>query len=146
MRAAGGTKGVAQDPYCVRCIPQVMGACFDQLSHAAKVIQTEANAWTDNPMVDLESGDIINGGNFHAEPVGFACDGIALAIAEIGAMSERRIALLTDPRFSKLPAFLASGSGLDSGSDGPPGYGSCTSKRKQVTSSPSHSGFSTHLR
>jgi histidine ammonia-lyase len=104
-----------QDPYCLRCIPQVMGACYDQLSHAARILETEANAWTDNPMVDPDSGEIINGGNFHAEPVGLVADGIALALAEIGGMSERRIALLIDPRFSKLPAFLVSGAGLDCG-------------------------------
>jgi histidine ammonia-lyase len=104
-----------QDPYCLRCQPQVMGAVFDQLAHAARILGRECAGCTDNPMVDPETGDILYGGNFHAEPIGFAADNIALAIAETGAMSERRIAMLTDPHHSGLPAFLAGGSGMDSG-------------------------------
>ena len=71
-----------QDPYCLRCQPQVMGACLDQLRHAATIITAEINGWTDNPMVDPDTGDILYGGNFHAEPIGLASDGIALALAE----------------------------------------------------------------
>jgi len=103
-----------QDPYCLRCQPQVMGACADQLAHAATVLQREANAVTDNPLVTPE-GEVLSGGNFHAEPVAFAADNIALAVAEIGALSERRIALLTDPVLSGLPAFLVREGGLNSG-------------------------------
>jgi len=103
-----------QDPYSIRCMPQVMGACLDQLRHAAGVLAIEANAASDNPLV-FADGDVISGGNFHAEPVAFAADGMALAVAEIGAMSERRIALLLDSHLSGLPAFLVADSGLNSG-------------------------------
>lgn len=104
-----------QDPYCLRCAPQVIGACLDQLDHAGRVLETEANAATDNPLV-LSDGAIVSGGNFHAEPVAFAADIIALAIAEIGAISQRRIALLVDPALNfGLPAFLAPDPGLKSG-------------------------------
>lgn len=115
IRSKAHEQGRLQDPYCLRCQPQVMGACIDQLRHAAKVLAAEINAWTDNPLVDAESGDILYGGNFHAEPVGMAADTIAVALAEIGAMSERRIAMLTDPHHSRLPAFLVRETGLDSG-------------------------------
>lgn len=115
IRATARAHGRLQDPYCLRCQPQVMGAAYDQLRHAADVLAHEINAWTDNPMVDAESGDILYGGNFHAEPVGMAADAIAVALAEIGAMSERRIAMLTDPNHSRLPAFLVKETGLDSG-------------------------------
>jgi histidine ammonia-lyase len=104
-----------QDPYSLRCQPQVMGAALDQLRHAANIIERECNAVSDNPLVFADQGDIVSGGNFHAEPVALAADGIALAIAEIGAISERRIALLTDARMSNLPAFLAPDPGLNSG-------------------------------
>ena len=104
-----------QDPYSLRCQPQVMGACLDQLRHGANVLEIEANAVTDNPLVFADSGEIISGGNFHAEPVALAADGIALALAEIGAISERRQALLVDTSLSGLPAFLVEGSGLNSG-------------------------------
>ena len=103
-----------QDPYSIRCMPQVMGACLDQLRHAARVLEIEANGATDNPLV-FADGDVLSGGNFHAEPVAFAADGMALAVAEIGAMSERRIALLLDTHLSGLPAFLVPDSGLNSG-------------------------------
>ncbi|MBP0491924.1 histidine ammonia-lyase [Pararoseomonas indoligenes] len=103
-----------QDPYSIRCQPQVMGACLDALDHAASVLEREANAVTDNPLVTAE-GEVLSGGNFHAEPVAFAADHIALALAEIGALSERRIALLTDPALSGLPAFLVREGGLNSG-------------------------------
>ncbi len=115
IRDSKGSSGRLQDPYCLRCQPQVMGACLDQLRHAAAIITAEINGWTDNPMVDPDTGDILYGGNFHAEPIGLACDGIALALAETGAMSERRIALLTDAHHSGLPAFLVAETGLDSG-------------------------------
>lgn len=115
IRADSHAQGRLQDPYCLRCQPQVMGACLDQLRHAASILTSEINGWTDNPMVDAESGDILYGGNFHAEPVGMAADGVALALAETGAMAERRIALLTDPHHSRLPAFLVKETGLDSG-------------------------------
>ncbi|SHJ17146.1 histidine ammonia-lyase [Roseomonas rosea] len=103
-----------QDPYSIRCQPQVMGACMDAMDHAAAVLEREANAVTDNPLVTAE-GEVLSGGNFHAEPVAFAADHLALALAEIGALSERRIALLTDPALSGLPAFLVREGGLNSG-------------------------------
>src|SRR5438034_1591542 len=85
-----------QDPYSLRCQPQVMGACLDQVRHAAAVLLTEANAVSDNPLVFSDTRDVLSGGNFHAEPVAFAADGLALAVADICALSERRIALLID--------------------------------------------------
>jgi histidine ammonia-lyase len=104
-----------QDPYCLRCQPQVMGACLDLLDAAARTLRVEANAATDNPLV-LSDGRIVSGGNFHAEPVAFAADQIALAIAETGAIAQRRIALLVDPALSfGLPAFLTPRPGLNSG-------------------------------
>ena len=106
--------GRVQDPYSIRCMPQVMGACLDNLTHAAKVIRIEANAASDNPLV-FENGDVISGGNFHAEPVAFAADIMALAVAEVGAMSERRLALLLDSSLSGLPPFLMRDSGVNSG-------------------------------
>jgi histidine ammonia-lyase len=104
-----------QDAYSLRCQPQVMGAVLDQLRHAAGVIGREINAVSDNPLVFAETGEIVSGGNFHAEPVALAADAMALAIAEIGALSERRVALLTDSRMSGLPAFLVAEPGLNSG-------------------------------
>ena len=106
--------GRVQDPYSIRCIPQVMGACLDNLTHAARVLQIEANAASDNPLV-FDNGDVISGGNFHAEPVAFAADIIALAVAEIGAIAERRLALLLDTGLSGLPPFLVRDGGLNSG-------------------------------
>lgn len=104
-----------QDPYCIRCQPQVMGACIDLLNSVARTLATEANAVTDNPLV-LSDGSVVSGGNFHAEPVAFAADQIALAICEVGAIAQRRIALLVDPALSfGLPAFLAKKPGLNSG-------------------------------
>jgi histidine ammonia-lyase len=104
-----------QDPYSLRCQPQVMGAVLDMLRHAAQVIGREVNAVSDNPLVFSDNSDIISGGNFHAEPVAMAADVIAIAVAEIGALSERRVALLTDARMSNLPAFLVPEPGLNSG-------------------------------
>jgi len=104
-----------QDPYCLRCQPQVVGACLDQLRHAALVLLREANAVTDNPLVFSADGALVSGGNFHAEPVALACDAMAVAIAEVGAIAERRIAMLIDTGVSHLPPFLAHEPGLNSG-------------------------------
>ncbi len=108
-----------QDPYSLRCQPQVVGACLDQLRHAALVLVREANAVTDNPLVfvgeDGAEGSIISGGNFHAEPVALAADAMAVAIAEVGAIAERRIAMLIDANVSRLPPFLTAEPGLNSG-------------------------------
>jgi histidine ammonia-lyase len=104
-----------QDPYCLRCQPQVVGACLDQLRHAALVLLREANAVTDNPLVFPEDGAMISGGNFHAEPVALASDAMACAIAEVGAIAERRIAMLIDSGVSRLPPFLTGNAGLNSG-------------------------------
>jgi histidine ammonia-lyase len=104
-----------QDPYCLRCQPQVVGACLDQLRHSALVLLREANAVTDNPLVFPDDGTMISGGNFHAEPVALAADGMALAIAEVGAIAERRIAMLIDASVSGLPPFLTPDPGLNSG-------------------------------
>ncbi|OKO86734.1 histidine ammonia-lyase [Bradyrhizobium sp. NAS80.1] len=104
-----------QDPYCMRCQPQVMGACLDNLRYAASVLAIEANAVSDNPLVFPAERDVLSGGNFHAEPVAFAADIIALAICEIGSLSERRQAMLVDATLSGLPSFLIENSGLNSG-------------------------------
>lgn len=104
-----------QDPYCLRCQPQVVGACLDQLRHAALVLLCEANAVTDNPLVFADDGSMISGGNFHAEPVALAADAMACAIAEVGAIAERRIAMLIDSNVSRLPPFLTANAGLNSG-------------------------------
>jgi histidine ammonia-lyase len=105
-----------QDPYCLRCQPQVIGAALDVLAQAARTLVTEANAATDNPLVLVETGEIVSGGNFHAEPVAFAADQVALALSEIGAISERRIATLVDPALNfGLPPFLTPDPGLNSG-------------------------------
>jgi histidine ammonia-lyase len=104
-----------QDPYCLRCQPQVMGACLDLLRQAAATLETEANGVSDNPLVFAAAGEVISGGNFHAEPVAFAADMIALALCEIGSLAERRVAMLVDPALSGLPAFLTPRPGLNSG-------------------------------
>jgi histidine ammonia-lyase len=104
-----------QDPYCLRCQPQVVGACLDQMRHAIKILTIEANAVTDNPLVFAKDGVMLSGGNFHAEPVALVADGLALAIAEVGAISERRIAMLIDSNVSQLPPFLTKDAGLNSG-------------------------------
>jgi histidine ammonia-lyase len=104
-----------QDPYCLRCQPQVMGAVLDTLTHAARTLETEANGVTDNPLIFADEGEALPGGNFHAEPVAFAADMIAIAVCEIGSLAERRIALLVDPSLSGLPAFLTPKPGLNSG-------------------------------
>jgi histidine ammonia-lyase len=104
-----------QDPYSLRCQPQVMGAVMDIINNAARTLLIEANAVTDNPLIFADTGQIISGGNFHAEPVAFAADTLALAIAEIGALAERRIALLIDATLSGLPPFLVKDPGVNSG-------------------------------
>lgn len=104
-----------QDPYCLRCQPQVMGACLDLLRQAASTLTIEAGGVSDNPLVFAETGEVISGGNFHAEPVAFAADIIAMAFCEIGSIAERRIAMLVDPALSGLPAFLTPKPGLNSG-------------------------------
>lgn len=105
-----------QDPYSLRCQPQVMGACLAHLQYACGILLTEANGVSDNPLIFAEQQQILSGGNFHAEPVAFAADTIAISLAEIGALSERRIALLVDPHFNGgLPAFLVNNPGLNSG-------------------------------
>jgi histidine ammonia-lyase len=111
--------GKVQDPYSLRCQPQVMGACADQIEAARAVLLREANGVTDNPLVFIDEAagtvDVLSGGNFHAEPVAFAADNLALAVAEIGALSERRIALLIDATLSGLPPFLVKDGGVNSG-------------------------------
>jgi histidine ammonia-lyase len=104
-----------QDPYSFRCQPQVMGACLDLIRNCSVALKVEANAVTDNPLLFVEAGEVLSGGNFHAEPVAFAADTLALAIAEIGNLSERRMAVLVDPKMSGLPAFLVENSGVNSG-------------------------------
>ena len=104
-----------QDPYSLRCQPQVMGACLTQLRQAAEVLEVEANAVSDNPLVFADEGDVISGGNFHAEPVAMAADNLALALAEIGALSERRTSLMMDRHMSQLPPFLVENGGVNSG-------------------------------
>ena len=104
-----------QDPYCLRCQPQVMGACLDLLRQAAATLADEANSVSDNPLIFPEDDAALSGGNFHAEAVAFAADMIALAVCEIGSLAERRIAMLVDPALSGLPAFLTPRPGLNSG-------------------------------
>ncbi|MGH8137291.1 MAG: histidine ammonia-lyase [Steroidobacteraceae bacterium] len=104
-----------QDPYSLRCQPQVMGACLDLITQTAETLLTEANAVTDNPLIFAATNEVLSGGNFHAEPVAFAADILALACAEVGSIAERRIALLVDPKMSGLPPFLTPDSGVNSG-------------------------------
>jgi histidine ammonia-lyase len=115
IRASHLQCGHVQDPYSLRCQPQVMGACLEVIGGAAMTLLREANAVTDNPLVFAREGQVLSGGNFHAEPVALAADALALAVAEIGSISERRVALLTDTKMSGLPAFLVEHSGLNSG-------------------------------
>ena len=104
-----------QDPYSLRCQPQVMGACLDLITQCAETLLTEANSVTDNPLIFAATAEVLSGGNFHAEPVAFAADILALACAEIGSIAERRVSLLVDPKMSGLPAFLTLDSGVNSG-------------------------------
>jgi len=104
-----------QDPYSLRCQPQVMGACLTQIEYVKNILLIEANAVSDNPLIFANEKEILSGGNFHAEPVALAADALAVSIAEMAAISERRIALLIDPNFSNLPAFLVNNAGVNSG-------------------------------
>jgi histidine ammonia-lyase len=104
-----------QDPYSLRCQPQVMGACLQQIRYASETLVTEANGVSDNPLVFADTGDILSGGNFHAEAVAITADALAITLCEIGALSERRMALLIDPSLSKLPPFLVNNGGVNSG-------------------------------
>jgi histidine ammonia-lyase len=104
-----------QDPYSLRCQPQVMGACYDMLHYAAQTLSIEANAVTDNPNIFPEEGDVLSGGNFHAEPVAMAADMLAIVICEVASISERRLSIMVDPHMSGLPAFLVKDSGINSG-------------------------------
>jgi len=115
IRASHLTCERVQDPYSLRCQPQVMGACLDVMESAAQTLLREANAVTDNPLVFAADGEVLSGGNFHAEPVALAADQLALTAAEIGSLSERRTAILIDPKMSGLPAFLVEESGVNSG-------------------------------
>jgi histidine ammonia-lyase len=115
IRASHLTCERVQDPYSLRCQPQVMGACLDVMESAGQTLAREANAVTDNPLVFAAEQEVLSGGNFHAEPVALAADQLALAAAEIGSLSERRTALLIDPKMSGLPAFLVTESGVNSG-------------------------------
>jgi histidine ammonia-lyase len=104
-----------QDPYCLRCQPQVMGAVLDLLRQAAATLEVEANGVSDNPLIFPDSQEALSGGNFHAEPVAFAADQIAIALCEVGSLAERRVATLVDHDLSGLPAFLTPKPGLNSG-------------------------------
>ena len=104
-----------QDPYSLRCQPQVMGACLDQIRYVASVLERESNAVSDNPLVFTDTQEVLSGGNFHAEPVALVSDALAVAISEIGALSERRMSLLIDSHLSELPPFLVSEGGINSG-------------------------------
>lgn len=107
--------GKVQDPYSLRCIPQVHGACRQTLKHAEDVIKTELNSVTDNPLVFFETGDVISGGNFHGEALALCMDYLAMGVSEIGNIAERRVEKMMNPHFSDLPAFLVKDSGLNSG-------------------------------
>ena len=115
IMAAHGNRTRVQDPYSLRCQPQVMGACLDAMRYAARTLEIEANAVSDNPIIFAGDGDVLSGGNFHAEPVAIVADVLAIALAEIGAISERCIAFLVDSSLSGLPPFLVESSGLNSG-------------------------------
>ncbi|MEM1047866.1 MAG: histidine ammonia-lyase [Pseudomonadota bacterium] len=115
FRTKALTDGRVQDPYCIRCQPQVVGACLDLLHRVDATLEREADAVTDNPIVFPETAEILSGGNFHAEPVAFAADITAMAICELGSLSERRLAMLTDPSLSGLPPFLTDDPGVNSG-------------------------------
>lgn len=104
-----------QDPYCLRCQPQVMGAALDLLRYAARTLECEANGVSDNPLIFADTDEALSGGNFHAEPVAFAADAMAIALCEVGSLAERRVAMLVDPALSGLPAFLTPNPGLNSG-------------------------------
>ena len=135
-----------QDPYCLRCQPQVMGAAIDLLRAAAATLAIEANAVTDNPLIFAGADEALSGGNFHAEPVAFAADMIALALCEIGSLAERRIAMLVDPGLSGLPAFLTPHPGLNSGFMIAQGHRCGAGVGKQAASLARQRRFHPHLR
>jgi histidine ammonia-lyase len=123
-----------QDPYCIRCQPQVAGAALDLLRHAGQTLEIEANAVSDNPLVLVAEGKIVSGGNFHAEPVAFAADQIALAIAEIGAIAQRRVALMVDPTLSfDLPPVPDAGTGAQFRPDDRRGHHRRADEREQAS-------------
>ena len=115
IKASHSDCGKVQDPYSFRCQPQVMGACLDLLRSAARTLEIEANAVSDNPVIFPDADDAVSGGNFHAQPVAFAADMLAMAMCEVGSISERRTAVLVDPKMSGLPPFLVRDSGVNSG-------------------------------
>jgi histidine ammonia-lyase len=115
IKASHSDCGKVQDPYSFRCQPQVMGACLDLLRNAARTLEIEANAVSDNPVIFPDADDAVSGGNFHAQPVAFAADMLAMAMCEVGSISERRTAVLVDPKMSGLPPFLVRDSGVNSG-------------------------------
>ena len=115
LAVAHGNRTRVQDPYSLRCQPQVMGACLDAMRFVARTLEIEANAVSDNPVMFAADGEVLSGGNFHAEPVAIGADVLAIALSEIGALSERRIAFLVDTSLSGLPPFLVEASGLNSG-------------------------------
>ena len=115
IKASHSDCGKVQDPYSFRCQPQVMGACLDLLRNAARTLEIEANAVSDNPIIFPDADDAVSGGNFHAQPVAFAADMLAMAMCEVGSISERRTAVLVDPKMSGLPPFLVRDSGVNSG-------------------------------
>ncbi|HEY0446054.1 MAG TPA: histidine ammonia-lyase [Allosphingosinicella sp.] len=115
IRASHADCGKVQDPYSFRCQPQVMGAVLDLMRHVSRTLETEANAVTDNPIVFPDADEALSGGNFHAEPVAFAADMLAMALCEVGSICERRVAVLVDPKMSGLPPFLVDDSGVNSG-------------------------------
>jgi histidine ammonia-lyase len=114
IRESRGEYSKVQDPYCLRCMPQVMGACLDAMRHVGGILAIEAHSVSDNPLI-FSNGEVLSGGNFHAEPVAFAADHLALVAVEIGSMSERRSSLLLDTSLSGLPPFLTEDAGLNSG-------------------------------
>ena len=120
-----------QDPYSFRCQPQVMGAALDLLQNAARTLTIEAAAVTDNPIVFADEDTAISGGNFHAQPVAFAADTIAIALCEVGSISERRVSVLVDPKMSGLPAFLTEDSRRQFGPDDPAGHRRRAGQREQ---------------
>jgi histidine ammonia-lyase len=115
INASHADCGKVQDPYSFRCQPQVMGACLDVMRSASRTLEIEANAVTDNPIVFPDADEAVSGGNFHAQPVAFAADMLAMALCEVGSISERRTAVLVDPKMSGLPPFLVKDSGVNSG-------------------------------
>ena len=142
--ASHGRCGRVQDPYSFRCQPQVMGAALDLLANAARTLTIEAGAVTDNPIVFPDEDTAISGGNFHAQPVAFAADIIAMAMCEVGSISERRTAVLIDPKMSGLPAFLTEDRG-QFGPDDPAGHRRRAGQREQEPRLPGQRRFDPDL-